>query len=419
MTELELPAGWEWTKLKFVAGINMGQAPPSEVVNAEEDGLPFLQGAAEFGVVSPQARLWCTASAKVCQPKDLLMSVRAPVGALNLADRSFGIGRGLCALTPTRLRPRYLWHALSFLVERLAGIGQGSTYGAVTKREVANASVPLPPDADQVRIGEFLDVELARLDAIIERCERLLFLLGERKRRLISRLVGEGLGADVERKDAGEDGLRRMPAHWEVKRLKRVTPRIQVGIVIRPARYYVEAPGTPALRGLNIRPGIISDHELVYLSEEGHLINRKSELRAGDVVVVRTGAAGAAAVVPGWADGFNAVDLLIVRRAGGIRSKFLEYLINSDYAIDQVAKFSVGSLQAHFNVGALKQLLIALPPQEEQDELLAYLNPRVAHLDLLVERMRTYLQLTIERRHAVLTAAVTGKLDEAEGALAA
>ena len=220
------------------------------------------------------------------------------------------------------------------------------------------------------------------------------------------------------RKDAGEDGLRRVPAHWEVKRLKWVTPRIQVGIVITPARYYVEAPGVPAFRGLNIRPGVVSGHDLVYLSEEGHLINRKSELSAGDVLVVRTGAAGAAAVVPDWAKGYNAVDLLIVRQDERVVPKFLEYLVNSDFAVDQVARFSVGSLQAHFNVGALKQLLVALPPIEEQMAMVSYLNPRVGRLGD-ADRARTDLARLTEKRHAFLMDAVMGKLGDARGAIAA
>lgn len=300
----------------------------------------------------------------------------------------------------------------------LHAIGNKVTLSGISKQALVTLDVPDPSIAMQTRAVAFLDAEVGQLDAVSAHLEKLVDMVLARKLRLISRAVSEGLDAAVDRTDAGEDGLRRVPVHWEVKRLKWVAPRISVGIVITPARYYVEQPGVPALRGMNIRPGVISDSDLVYLSEEGHLINRKSELNAGDVVVVRTGAAGAAAVVPDWADGFNAIDLLIVRQDEVIESKFLEYLVNSDFAVDQVARFSVGSLQAHFNVGALKQLLIALPPDEEQSAIVEYLNPRVAHLDRLVDRMREQLALNVQKRHALLTAAVTGKLARAQEAAA-
>lgn len=294
-----------------------------------------------------------------------------------------------------------------------------ATIRHLTSDKLKALLIPDPEPDVQHQVVAFLDDEVGRLDAETGLLESLLALVTERKLRLISRAAGEGLDASVERKDAGEDGLRRVPVHWEVKALKWVTPRIQVGIVITPARYYVEKPGVPALRGLNVRPGAVSNLDLVYLSDEGHLINRKSELHTGDVVVVRTGSAGAAAVVPDWADGFNAVDILIVRRDDAIASEFLEYLLNSDFAIDQVARFSVGSLQAHFNVGALKQLLVAVPPKQEQQAIVEYLQPRVQQLDALADRTVQDLMLLAQRRHALLTAAVTGTLDEPEEALAA
>jgi type I restriction enzyme S subunit len=301
----------------------------------------------------------------------------------------------------------------------LQALGNKVTLSGLAKQALVTLAIPDPPRNAQSRVVSFLDEEIGRLDATSAQLEQLVALVLDRKLRLISRLVSEGLSPQVARQDAGEDGLRRVPKHWTVKRLKWVAPRIQVGIVITPARYYVEQPGVPALRGSNIRPGVISNRDLVYLSEEGHLINRKSELHSGDVVVVRTGAAGAAAVVPDWADRFNAIDILIVRQDEAIRPRFLEFLVNSDFAMDQIARFSVGSLQAHFNVGALKQLLLALPPAEEQDAIVEYLNPRVAHLDHLLDRARADLALLAERRHAMLTAAVTGKLDEAKETLAA
>jgi type I restriction enzyme S subunit len=95
-----IPGHWEPSRLKYLARINMGQSPPSDIVNTSGEGLPFLQGNADFGAKQPTAHTFCPYPPKVAGPGDILISVRAPVGALNYADREYGIGRGLCAIRP-------------------------------------------------------------------------------------------------------------------------------------------------------------------------------------------------------------------------------------------------------------------------------------------------------------------------------
>src|SRR5262245_54887965 len=93
--------------LGVVADFEMGQSPSSSSVNDDGRGVPFLQGNAEFGRENPSSRLFCTSPAKLCKSGDVLISVRAPVGALNLADRTYCIGRGLAAVRFNRLLPRF------------------------------------------------------------------------------------------------------------------------------------------------------------------------------------------------------------------------------------------------------------------------------------------------------------------------
>jgi type I restriction enzyme S subunit len=89
---------WEIVKLKEIAVIIMGQSPKSEFYNTNREGLPFFQGCSEFGALRPVPKKWCTKPLKIAYKDDILMSVRAPVGALNIADRKCIVGRGLCAI---------------------------------------------------------------------------------------------------------------------------------------------------------------------------------------------------------------------------------------------------------------------------------------------------------------------------------
>jgi type I restriction enzyme S subunit len=193
--------------------------------------------------------------------------------------------------------------------------------------------------------------------------------------------------------------------------LKYLVRQVSVGIVITPAKWYVDTGGVPALRGLNVRPGRIVPEDVVRISDIGDVENRKSRLNAGDVVVVRTGQAGAAAVVPREFDGANCIDLIIIRVGDEVDSYYLTYVLNSDYAMRQVGKNSVGSIQAHFNVSAMKKLEIPAVSRDEQIKKVSLLDKELEPIERLSERLAEQDRLLRERRQALITAAVTGQLD--------
>ena len=146
-------------KLRDVCVINMGQSPDSSTYNEKGDGIPFFQGNADFGEVTPNVRIWCTAPTKIAQKDDILISVRAPIGALNIANTECCIGRGLAALTPNKrlCSGTYLWYALSGKVTELNSKGTGSTFKAINKKVLAETEVPLPPLETQRHIAAVLD----------------------------------------------------------------------------------------------------------------------------------------------------------------------------------------------------------------------------------------------------------------------
>jgi type I restriction enzyme S subunit len=248
---------------------------------------------------------------------------------------------------------------------------------------------------EQRRIADFLDTETARIDRLAAKRRRMRDLLALKRERVIESALG----------------LERGKSSHQLVPLKYMVEAISVGIVITPAKWYVRSGGTPALRGLNVKSGYISSTDLVYISAEGHAEHAKSHLRAGDVVVVRTGQAGAAAVVPPEFDGANCIDLIIVRPGRKVVSKYLEYALNSRHARTQVSKYAVGSIQAHFNVGAMKQLPLPSLPKDAQERAVEQLDRAVNKIDRLQNKLAEQEQLLAERRQALITAAVTGQFD--------
>ena len=199
---------WPTAPLKSVATINMGQSPPSDTVNEDRDGLPFIQGNAEFGPRNPRPVKFCTAPQKQAQPGDILLSVRAPVGAMNLADKPLCIGRGLSAITATGVEATFLWHALRRRVSGLLRVSQGSTFAAVNKADLCALEIPLPTVAEQRKIAAIL----SSVDDAIEKTQAVIDQVQVVKRGLMQELLTRGLPGRHTRFKQTEIG--EIPTEW-------------------------------------------------------------------------------------------------------------------------------------------------------------------------------------------------------------
>ena len=169
-------------KLSEISTINMGQSPESSTYNEKCKGLPFFQGNADFGDINPVVRIWCSEPKKIAQPNDILSSVRAPIGAMNIADVQCCIGRGLASITvnENECLEKYLWYALANNIEYLNSIGTGSTFKAIGKNVLYDLDVPLPPLEIQRQIAATLDKVTHLIDLCKKQLETLDLLVKSR-----------------------------------------------------------------------------------------------------------------------------------------------------------------------------------------------------------------------------------------------
>ncbi len=163
-----LPLSWSYVALDHISFIIQGQSPPGETYNWHRVGLPFLQGKAEFGEVSPVAVKWCSAPTKIAEPGDVLVSIRAPVGPTNVCDTRSCIGRGLAALRPQGDMPtKFLLYGLRASEDEFRSKATGTTFEAVRGADLRSHSIPLPPLPEQHRIVAEIEKHFTRLDASI------------------------------------------------------------------------------------------------------------------------------------------------------------------------------------------------------------------------------------------------------------
>ena len=214
MRETNLLKHWEMVRLGDVCHIIMGQSPPSATYNDEGEGMPFLQGKAEFTELFPVPTKYCTKQLRVSPKGSVLMSVRAPVGDVNLGDREYIIGRGLASISLKHGNNRFLFYLLLHNKKGIEAKGYGSTFKSINKAAVNDFQVVLLPLPEQRAIAHILqtiqEAKAAR--------QRELTLERERKAALMDHLFSHGTkGESRKQTEIGE-----IPKSWEVVKLENV-----------------------------------------------------------------------------------------------------------------------------------------------------------------------------------------------------
>ncbi len=191
-----VPEGWEVKRLDESMHLTMGQSPPSEHYNESGDGLPFHQGVTNYGFRFPMHRVYCTVESRIAEPLDVLLSVRAPVGRINVADRRLVLGRGLAGLRHLTGRQSFLLHQLAHVFAEEDAVGDGTIYKAVTKQFLSAMPMLSPPEDTQAAF----DIIARPLDDLVASSEAESRKLAEMRDLLLPKLLsGEVRVQDVDR----------------------------------------------------------------------------------------------------------------------------------------------------------------------------------------------------------------------------
>ena len=413
----EIPAGWTAKRLKYVAPARISKldVKPDDAVYV---GLEHVES-------------WTGRLLLENQPE----TVDSVVGSFKAGDVLFGKLRpylakvarpdfdGVCTSEILPLRPvpeclqSYVMYELlnAPYIRWIDSLTYGTKMPRVSPDQVASSFVGLPPLPEQRAIAAFLDRETARIDALVAKKERLIELLQEQRTALITRAVTKGLDPNVHMKDSGVEWLGEMPAHWSVSPLG-ARYYVQLGKMLDSSKItgrYLR----PYLRVFDVQWGIINTAELPEMDFDITARDRY-RLEVGDLLVNEGGSyPGRSAVWQGDIDECYYQKALHRLRALQPRKDLAQYLFYSMYWAATQGVFIAGGNETtieHLPAERLRRYRFAFPSHEEQREIAAFLDRETARIDALVVKVRDAIDRLKELRTALISAAVTGKIDVRE-----
>jgi type I restriction enzyme S subunit len=410
----DIPSHWRIKRLKFSTEL------VNDKVSVEESSLPYLglehieswTGRRIFGEIANSEGL-----ASAFSTGDLLFGKLRPyLAKVHLAEQE-----GLISSEALVIRSKAEVHSAFLKYYMLSrdfiNIVDSSTYGSKMPRAnwdfIGNLPLLLPELEEQQAIARFLDFKTAQIDALIAKKQALLDKLAEKRTALISHAVTKGLAPSVPMKDSGVAWLGEIPAHWDAVRLRHASEFITSGS--RGWAEFYSSEGSIFLRITNVSK--TSTHLLLddiqRVSPPDSAEGKRTATRGGDLVISITADLGSVAVIPdGFESAYVSQHLALVRpNVDRIVGQWMAYQIFSTSGQAQLLGAGYGGTKIQLGLGEIKDLWLALPPLNEQQEICSYLSAAIKEMERQIFSINKVIGNLQEYRSALITNAVIGKID--------
>jgi len=424
----KLPEHWDIKKLKFLAAVQPSNVDKNTVEGEEpvllcnytdvykneyiDSRLEFMQASA----TAAEIRKFKVDVGDVIVTKDSETSDDIAIPAC-VVENIEGL---ICGYHLTQIKPIDLHGPYLFRLFQSKGFNaqfvvaaNGVTRFGLPQYAIANALTALPPLNEQQSIARFLDLKTAQIDALIAKQRLLLDKLAEKRTALISHAVTKGLDPSVPMKDSGVEWLGEIPAHWEAIKLKRLTEQIVDGTHLTPT--YV-AEGVPFLRVTDIvqaKNGSINMSELKYIPMEEHnILVKRCKPVAGDILYSKNGTIGIPRMVD-WSFDFSIfVSLCLIKvDKKELDPQFLELVLQSQFIKSQIAVGEKSNTVTNLHLDRIKEFWISIPGIPEQIGITDFVRKQLVVLDEQKQKAEQIISGLVEYRSALITNAVTGKID--------
>ena len=349
-----------YVMLKEVCSINMGQSPDSDSYNENREGVPFFQGNADFGERYPVTRKWCTSPTKMAEPEDILISVRAPIGAMNYAKEECCIGRGLAALTPdkTKVSPEFIFWLLKGKNEELNSKGTGSTFKAIGRKVLEETLVPDIALETQLEYSTILE----KVYAVIQNRKEELIKLDDLIKARFVEMFGDTVTNSM---------------NWEEHVLSEYIVFLTSGSR-GWAQYFTDESGEVFITIKNVKNNHINLDNVQYIMAPNNKEAERTKVQAGDLLISITADLGRTGVVDEDIASKGAYinqHLSLVRLdSSKISPLYVSYFLETEGGKRQFESRNQNGVKAGLNFDAIKSLRILVPDKKLQEEYLQFVK---------------------------------------------
>ena len=407
-----IPEGWAARNPKTIFTLHRESAHDSDrqLTASQKRGVVYQDEYMESEGVKVVQVIEGQAGLKHVAAGDFVISLRSFQGGIEWCEKPGKISPAYTVLTPgSEIHDRYFVHLLKsdgFVQELRSTSNQLRDGQSLGLDHFSKVLVPLPPIGEQRRIADFLDRETARTDALIDRQNQLIATLREGRTATITHAVTEGLNPDAEMKDSGVRFLPPLPAHWQVRAVKHLGQLItgSTPATAELTNYAEGVEGFPWFRPEDLdtsgRPSVAS--RMLTVSGRATVPYFKSPA----VLVVSIGATLGKI---GYSEVDGSSNQQITAIVGASNAKFVYYALVASHS--QIWASSMGNTLPIISAGRLGAVRLPIPPADEQNQLAAFLDDQCAKIDTLIKKATEVITVLGEYRSALITAAVTGKID--------
>ncbi|MFH1743622.1 MAG: restriction endonuclease subunit S [bacterium] len=416
----EIPTHWEVKRLKYLSSINDETLPENSDPDLEISYVDIGSVDAVKGIVETEELNFENAPSRarrIVRAGDVIVStVRTYLRAIApIVDPKPGliVSTGFAVVRPrAQFAGQFAAYALRapYFVDRVVANSVGVSYPAINASDMARLPLCTPELSEQRTIATFLDRETGRIDALIAKKERQIELLQEKRTALISHAVTKGLDPNVKMKDSGIEWLGEIPAHWEVPPLY-ARYNVQLGKMLDTKRITGEYL-LPYLRNIDVQWNRVNVRELPEMDIHPEEYDRYT-LRKGDLLVCEGGEIGRTAI---WRDeleicAFQKAIHRVRPRTDHDLPPFFFYVMCTAVGSGTFVAGGNPNTILHLTAEKLRIYRFAFPPLQEQYAIVAFLDRETGQIDGLIGKIHSSIEKLREYRTALISAAVTGKID--------
>ncbi|ABQ25680.1 restriction endonuclease subunit S [Geotalea uraniireducens] len=415
----DVPSHWEVIQIKHLSTVRRGASPRpiDDAKYFDDEGeyawtrIADVTASEMYLFNAPQrlSDLGSSLSVKL-EPGALFLSIAGTVGKPCITGMKACIHDGFVYFPELKIPSKFLFYVFAG-EQAYKGLGKFGTQLNLNTDTVGGIKIGCTENSQLEKIVQFLDHETAKIDTLIDKQQQLIKLLKEKRQAVISHAVTKGLNPDAPMKDSGVEWLGEVPEHWDVCLAKFKTHAITDGAHISPdtkngEHYFVSIK--------DMCDGLINFEDALLTSKESYkyLVNTGCKPEPGDILFSKDGTIGKTVVTPENVDFVVASSLIIIKpNLKKLSPQFFDYLCQSCVIQEQVNSFVKGAALKRLSIQNLLKVWGVFPPLDEQVVIAKHIDKKLIRYQQIEQTANNAIALMQERRTALISAAVTGKID--------